>query len=89
MIQLIKKQFLMQNLCCINTFSLSLVADLSPELAAMLLAAVIGGYTLIGGLGATFYVSYFNTALIFVLILMLVIEVYFLKIHSQSVFIQK
>ena len=43
----------------------------------MLLAAVIGGYTLIGGLGATFYVSYFNTALIFVLILMLVIEVFY------------
>merc|ERR1711970_697480 len=55
----------------------SLVADLSPELAAMLLASVIGGYTLIGGLGATFYVSYFNTALIFVLILMLVIEVFY------------
>ena len=54
-----------------------MVADLSPELAAMLLAAVIGGYTLIGGLGATFYVSYFNTALIFVLILMLVIEVFY------------
>ena len=54
----------------------SLVADLSPELAAMLLATVIGGYTLIGGLGATFYVSYFNTALIFVLILMLVVEVF-------------
>ena len=53
----------------------SLVADLSPELAAMLLATVIGGYTLIGGLGATFYVSYFNTALIFVLIIMLVVEV--------------
>ena len=43
----------------------------------MLLACVIGGYTLIGGLGATFYVSYFNTALIFVLILMLVIEVFY------------
>jgi len=55
----------------------SLVKDLSPELAAMLLASVIGGYTLIGGLGATFYVSYFNTALIFVLILMLVIEVFY------------
>merc|ERR1712001_608010 len=55
----------------------SLVADLSPELAAMLLAVVIGGYTLIGGLGATFYVSYFNTALIFFLILMLVIEVFY------------
>merc|ERR1711936_646545 len=55
----------------------SLVADLSPELAAMLLAAVIGGYTLIGGLGATFYVSYFNTALIFILIIMLVVEVFY------------
>ena len=53
----------------------SLVDGLSPEMAAMLLACVIGGYTLIGGLGATFYVSYFNTALIFVLILMLVVEV--------------
>merc|ERR1711936_1206588 len=55
----------------------SLVKDLSPELAAMLLATVIGGYTLIGGLGATFYVSYFNTALIFILILMLVVEVFY------------
>ena len=53
----------------------SLVTDLSPELAAMLLASVIGGYTLIGGLGATFYVSYFNTALIFMLIIMLMVEV--------------
>ena len=59
----------------------SLVADLSPELAAMLLASVIGGYTLIGGLGATFYVSYFNTALIFVLILMLVVEVCFFNTY--------
>merc|ERR1719174_820183 len=55
----------------------SLVADLSPELAAMLLAVVIGGYTLIGGLGATFYVSYFNTALIFMLIIMLMVEVFY------------
>ena len=29
----------------------------------------------VGGLGATFYVSYFNTALIFILILLLVVEV--------------
>merc|ERR1712223_2295685 len=55
----------------------SLVKDLSPELAARLLATVIGGYTLIGGLGATFYVSYFNAALIFILILMLVVEVFY------------
>jgi len=48
---------------------------LSPELSAMLLAAIIGGYTLIGGLGATFYVSYFNTGSIFILILLLIVEV--------------
>ena len=48
----------------------------------MLLASVIGGYTLIGGLGATFYVSYFNTALIFMLIIMLVVEVTFLLVSS-------
>jgi Na+/proline symporter len=55
----------------------SLVKGLSPELAAMLLALVIGGYTLIGGLGATFYVCYFNTSLIFVLLLMLIVEVFY------------
>ena len=67
----------------------SLVADLSPELAAMLLAVVIGGYTLIGGLGATFYVSYFNTALIFFLIILLMVEVrvkYILQSHIDSLF---
>jgi Na+/proline symporter len=41
----------------------------------MLLAAIIGSYTLIGGLGATFYVSYFNTGFIFILILLLIVEV--------------
>ena len=53
----------------------SLVQDLSPEMATMVLATVIGGYTLIGGLGATFYVSYFNTSLIFILILIFLVEV--------------
>ena len=55
----------------------ALVEDLSVELASMIIAAVVGGYTLIGGLGATFYVSYFNTAFIFILILMLVVEVFY------------
>ena len=53
----------------------SLVQNLSPEMATMVLATVIGGYTLIGGLGATFYVSYFNTSLIFILILIFLVEV--------------
>ena len=71
------KKFLLTDNCS------SLVDGLSPELAAMLLACVIGGYTLIGGLGATFYVSYFNTALIFVLILMLVVEVRALRLSTK------
>ena len=66
--------YVYQDQVCLSSL-FSLVADLSPELAALLLATVIGGYTLIGGLGATFYVSYFNTALIFILIIMLVVEV--------------
>jgi len=62
---------------------ISLVSDLSPEAASMLLAVVIGGYTLIGGLGATFYVSYFNTMLIFILILILVVEVLIINFYCN------
>jgi len=51
----------------------------------MLLAAIIGGYTLIGGLGATFYVSYFNTGLIFVLVLLLVTEVELKSLQVESI----
>lgn len=54
----------------------SLVDDLSLELAAMTLAAVIGAYTFIGGLGATFYVSYFNTSVIFIIMLLFLVKVY-------------
>ena len=68
---------IMMSLTIAGTAALnSLMIDLSPELAAMLLAAVIGGYTLIGGLGATFYLSYFNTALIFVLVMVLACQIY-------------
>lgn len=55
----------------------SLVQDLNLELASMVFAVVMGAYTLIGGLGATFYVSYFNTTLIFSMLLILVVEVYY------------
>ncbi|XP_037082167.1 urea-proton symporter DUR3-like [Pollicipes pollicipes] len=54
----------------------ALVTGLTTEMSAMLFAALFGGYTLIGSLGATFYVSYFNTALIFALVLTLVVEVF-------------
>eukprot|EP00058_Branchiostoma_floridae_P027351 XP_002612842.1 hypothetical protein BRAFLDRAFT_67210 [Branchiostoma floridae] len=54
----------------------SLVNGLTTEMAAICLAAVIGTYTLIGGLGATFYVSYFNTALIFGVLITILWKVY-------------
>ncbi|KAL4238295.1 hypothetical protein ACF0H5_003007 [Mactra antiquata] len=46
------------------------------EYAAMLMTAIIGTYTCIGGLGATFYVSYFNTAMVMTMMLVFVIRVY-------------
>ena len=54
----------------------SLVKDLDIELATTLVAAIFGSYTYIGGLGATFYVSYFNTAIIFAIMLIFLNKVY-------------
>ena len=62
----------------------AMVKDLNIEMASMIMAVVIGGYTLIGGLGATFYVSYFNTAFIFILILMLVAEVFYNPYENEK-----
>ena len=53
-----------------------LVQDLMPEFSSMLLALLIGGYTIVGGLGGTFYVSYLNSLLLFALIIILQIVVY-------------
>ena len=54
----------------------NLVDGLSIELATGLVAAVIGSYTFIGGLGATFYVSYFNTALIYIIMIIFLVKIY-------------
>ena len=54
----------------------NLVDGLSVEMATGMVVAVIGTYTFIGGLGATFYVSYFNTALIFIIMLIFLLKVY-------------
>ena len=50
----------------------------------MLLAAIIGSYTLIGGIGATFYVYYFNTGFIIILILLLIVEVKIVKLERDE-----
>ncbi|XP_072019734.1 LOW QUALITY PROTEIN: uncharacterized protein [Amphiura filiformis] len=54
----------------------TLVQGLSLELAAVTLVTVIGACTFIGGLGATFYMSYFNTTIVFVVMFIFLIKVY-------------
>ncbi|XP_069128805.1 uncharacterized protein [Argopecten irradians] len=54
-----------------------LVKDSSDEFVILILAVLFGSYCLIGGLGTTFYISYFNTALTFVTLLVFVVMVSF------------
>ena len=54
----------------------NLAPGLSVELACALVAVVIGTYTFIGGLGATFYVSYFNSLVMFVIMIIFLVKVY-------------
>ncbi|XP_069130647.1 uncharacterized protein [Argopecten irradians] len=44
----------------------SLTNDISDEYTLLMMATLFGSYSLIGGIGTTFYVSYFNACLIFV-----------------------
>ncbi|XP_023321777.1 urea-proton symporter DUR3 [Eurytemora carolleeae] len=54
-----------------------LVQGLSQEFASMLLVVLVGGFTLVGGLGGSFYVSYFTCATIFGLMLFFTFEIFY------------
>uniref|UniRef100_A0A1I8I9R1 Urea active transporter n=1 Tax=Macrostomum lignano TaxID=282301 RepID=A0A1I8I9R1_9PLAT len=54
----------------------NLIKDFSVEYATCLVCAVIGSYTFIGGLGATFYMSYCATSIMFVILLICIMQVY-------------
>jgi len=43
-----------------------LTKDSTNEFVCLLLTVLFGSYCLVGGLGTTFYISYFNTSLIFI-----------------------
>lgn len=62
----------------------SLVKFISLEYATTLVAATIGAYTFIGGLGATVYVSYFNTAIMYVILVIFMSKVYMDPNNSGS-----
>ena len=48
--------------------------DASDEFIMIVMAILFGSYCFIGGLGTTFYISYFNTALTFVSLLVFVVR---------------
>ncbi|CAH1793375.1 unnamed protein product [Owenia fusiformis] len=56
----------------------STAQSMSTELAILLIAFIFGSFSLVGGLGATFYVSYFNTALIYIMLLVITSTVFYL-----------
>ena len=55
---------------------IDLVEGLSLELSTCLVALIILSYTYIGGLGATFYVSYVNTSCMFVIMFIFLVKIY-------------
>lgn len=42
------------------------IKDVTNELTVLIMAVIFGSYCFIGGLGTTFYISYFNTVIIFI-----------------------
>ena len=53
----------------------SLTKDASDEFALFVMAVLFGSYSLIGGIGTTFYVSYFNACLVFILLIVFVVKI--------------
>ncbi|CAG5127507.1 unnamed protein product, partial [Candidula unifasciata] len=54
-----------------------LVKDASGEYCVIIMATLFGSYSFIGGLGSTFYVSYFNTAIIFICVLCFIANIFY------------
>ena len=55
----------------------TLIQGFSVELATLLVAAIISSYTFMGGLGAAFYMSYFNSAAILILIVIFLVKIFY------------
>ena len=62
----------------------SLTKDASDEFTVIIMATLFGSYSLIGGLGTTFYVSYFNACLVFVLLIVFVAKIFYMGDERYS-----
>lgn len=58
----------------------SLTKDTSDEFSLLVMAVLFGSYSLVGGIGTTFYVSYFNACLVFILLLVFVVKI----LHNET-----
>jgi Na+/proline symporter len=59
----------------------SLTKDTSDEFSLFVMAVLFGSYSLVGGIGTTFYVSYFNACLVFILLIVFVIKI----LHNDTI----
>ncbi|CAC5371237.1 DUR3 [Mytilus coruscus] len=66
---------LMALIIAAKTAIIGLVKDISDEMLLIILAVLFGSYCMIGGLGTTFYISYFNTALTFTSVMVFVFSI--------------
>jgi Na+/proline symporter len=66
---------------CLLTASIALlqalVKDASGEYCVIIMATLFGSYSFVGGLGSTFYVSYFNTVIIFACVLCFTFSIFY------------
>lgn len=53
----------------------SLTTEASDEFCVLIIATLFGSYSFVGGLGTTFYVSYFNAVLIFSTLIVLLVKI--------------
>ncbi|GFN81677.1 urea-proton symporter dur3-like [Plakobranchus ocellatus] len=55
----------------------ALVKDANGEYCMMIMATLFGSYSFVGGLGSTFYVSYFNAAVIFACLISFTVSIFY------------
>ncbi|KAL8590055.1 hypothetical protein ACOMHN_034286 [Nucella lapillus] len=66
-----------------NDLFQALIKDASAEFSVLIMATLFGSYSFVGGLGSTFYVSYFNAFTVFVLLAVFVIHIFYLPVEAM------
>lgn len=62
----------------------SLTEDASDEFVIFVMAMLFGSYSFVGGLGTTFYVSYFNACLVFILLIIFVVRIFYVSDNADQ-----